>query len=191
MRKALFLVSFLLFSTGLFAQSNLTIGIHSGVLFSAFEDQDKTLTAIPAGGYFGVEVNENMEIGAEVNLTVKNFEDSQDGITASMSQTIIGAYLRYYFPAETVVPYIRAGVGYYLGAVEFSGENYPDFLTNNFDYKGAVGFNIGAGIGTESGLYAEFIYHIVDQEIDTDLFETDAAGANNFGAHIGYSFSIN
>jgi hypothetical protein len=190
MRKALFLVSFLLFSTGLFAQSNLTIGVHSGFLFSAFEDQDETLTAIPAGGYFGVEVNENMEVGAEFNVTVKNFEQTIDdgfgnSFTAGISQTVIGGYLRYYIPAESMVPYIRAGVGYYLGKFEASSGGG----SGSVDFKGAVGFNIGAGIGTESGLYAEFIYHIVSRELDFP--GSTAIDFNNFGAHIGYSFSIN
>ena len=58
------------------------------------------------------------------------------------------------------------------------------------DFDGAVGFNIGAGIGTESGLYGEFIFHIVTQEFKDDPTGT-SFGVNNFGAHIGYSFSIN
>ena len=75
MRGALFFVSLIIFTSGAFAQSNLSIGLHSGILFSAFEDQDETLTAIPVGGYLGMEVSENLEVGAEVNLTVKHFEE--------------------------------------------------------------------------------------------------------------------
>ncbi len=185
MRGSLLLLLLLVFSSNLFAQGNKSIGLHSGILFSAFEDQDETFTAIPVGGYFGMEVSNNMEFGAEVNMTVKHFEEEDQGITGSITQTVMGAYLRYFFPSESAIPYIRAGLGYYVGEFKLSG----DGASGSVDFKGAVGFNIGAGIGTESGLYAEFIYHIVSRELD--ISGAEALGANNFGAHIGYAFSIN
>lgn len=187
--------SFLFISTQSFAQTNLSIGIHSGVLFSAFEDQDETQTAIPVGGYFGMQATENVEVGIEFNTSVIPFEEkfSEDffDITQSITQSVFGGYVRLYFPSETIVPYIRAGVAYYTGAIEYSAEG----IGFDFDLDGALGFNIGAGIGTESGLYAEFIYHIVSQ--NSDAFgeflgeDIEDSGFNNFGAHIGYSFSIN
>lgn len=187
MRYTLFLVSFLIFASGAFAQSNKSIGIHAGILFSAFEDQDETLNAVPVGGYFGMEVSDNMEVGVEANLTVVNFEeDLGNDVTFGITQTIIGAYLRYFFYSESMTPYVRAGAGYYLGEAELSGGG----ASGSVDFKGAVGFNVGAGIGTESGLYAEFLYHIVSRELDASP-SGGSFSANNFGAHVGYAFSIN
>ena len=94
-------------TTSLFAQTNLSIGIHSGVLFSAFEDQEETQTAIPVGGYLGMQVSENMEIGAEFSTVVVPFEEKFLGETFSSTQLAFGAYVRVYFPQETITLYKR------------------------------------------------------------------------------------
>ncbi len=172
-------------TTSLFAQTNLSIGIHSGILFSAFEDQEETQTAIPVGGYLGAQVSESVELGAEFSTVLVPFEEKFLGETFSSTQLAFGGYIRVYFPMESIVPYIRGGVGYYTGAIEIDS----DFGGLDFDYNGNVGFNVGAGFGTESGFYVEFIYHIVSQELKD--FDGDAFGVNNFGGHVGYAFSIN
>jgi len=187
--RYLAILVFLFLSSGLFAQTNLSIGLHSGILVSAFEDQDESYTAIPVGVYFGTAVSDNVEIGAEASIAVKPFEEEVGGITTSISQTIIGLYTRFYFPAASFTPYIRAGAGYYLGSAKFEGGGG---LNAEIDFKGALGFNVGAGFGTSSGLYAEFIYHIVERELEkNDFFISEPGGASNWGAYVGFAFSIN
>jgi hypothetical protein len=189
--RLLTLISILLFviCSSAFSQTNLTIGIHSGIMFSAFEDQEETQNAIPVGGYLGMQVSENLEIGAEFSVLALAYEEeySEDGITVTqgITQNAFGIYTKIYFPSETIVPYLRGGLGYYTGAIEFSSGG----ASVDFNFEGAVGFNIGAGIGTESGIYAEFIYHIVSQKLED--FDGDSAGLNNFGVHVGYAFAIN
>lgn len=188
-----FCSAFIFISSSLFAQTNLSIGLYSGVLFSAFEDQDESITAIPVGGYLGMQVSENIEVGAEFSLLALPFEekttDAGVDVTTTLTQNLIGGYVRMYFPANTITPYVRAGVGYYTGQFEFTAGDFGG-LSFDADFEGTIGFNIGAGIGSDSGLYAEFIYHILSQKID--LPGSGAATAyNNFGVQIGYAFSIN
>ena len=50
------------------------------------------------------------------------------------------------------------------------------------------GFNIGAGVKTLPGVYAEFIYHIVSRKADWEGAES--MGANNWGIHVGYQLDL-
>ena len=105
----LVLAAFLFFASNLIGQ---TIGIHSGVLFSAFEDAsfDESATAVPVGVYIGTAASDNIEVGLEANLLVVPFSYDIQGLdaTVNISQTVIGAYTRIFFPAATFTPYIRA-----------------------------------------------------------------------------------
>lgn len=198
MKQITTLCIFLVFAaTNLFSQANLSIGINSGVLFSKFEKNileisiEKNKIAIPVGGYFGMQVSENMEVGVEFSTLGLPFRrkvnEFDENVTISLKQTMFGGYTRIFFPSESVVPYIRAGAGYYTGSLEGSGGG-NSFETN---FKGGVGFNLGAGIGTASGLYLEFIYHIVTHKFDSNDFADTEFGYNSLGGQIGWSFAIN
>lgn len=178
---------FLLFSGSIFAQgADLTIGINGGLLISAFEDQDKSYNAVPLGLFIGMHAAENVELGLELSHTVSNFELEGDDVSVEFSQTLIGGFGRFYFYNESnIVPFLRAGLAVYLGEGKIS--NGSASFTR--DTKPAFGLNIGAGFGTDSGFYGEFIFHIVEREYDVEGAET--FGANNWGVKLGYAFSIN
>jgi len=175
------------FAAGSFAQN--AISVHSGILVSAFEDQDESATAIPIGANFGMMVGENLEAGAEFGLLVSPFEFESEGlgttVTSKISQTIIGVFGRYHFPMNGIMPYAKAGLGYYMGTFEAES----DFGSGEEDFKGAIGFNIGAGVNTEMGIYGEFVFHIVSRELDMDGAES--FGANNWGVNVGYRLPLN
>ena len=83
-------------------------------------------------------------------------------------------------PMIVVSPYVRVGAGMYTGGWE-QGEW-------DGDYDSAIGFNIGAGVKTLPGIYAEFIYHIVKRKGDWEGAES--MGANNWGIHVGYQLGL-
>ena len=100
-----------------------------------------------------------------------------------------------------IVPYIRAGAGMYTGTFEmdFNDEwNNIGFEDTELDFKSAFGFNLGAGaemnINRGGGLFAEFVYHVVERELDaedTENEENKPFGANNWALHVGFRFTLN
>jgi len=99
------------------------------------------------------------------------------------------------------IDYIRAGGGLYTGSLEIDFEdelNSYGWEDSEFDFKNAFGFNIGAGaemnINRGGGLFAEFVYHIVERELDaedTENEENKPFGANNWALHVGFRFTLN
>ncbi len=193
MKKALIVVITLLGLSSLsFAQSGISIGLHSGLLLSAFEDQEKSGTAIPLGANVGLYVAENIQIGAEFSFLVSSFEAEFEEFQGQptnpydleVTQTAIGAFGRYILPTSGVKSYIKAGIGMYMGEAEASGG-----VVGEEDFESAFGFNIGGGIKTAMGIYAEFVFHIVSRELD--VAGVSSQGYNNWGFLVGYDIPLN
>ncbi len=140
-----------------------------------------------------------------VPFTYETFGDIGNGeIKTSeimVSQTFIGAVFKMKFGTSFFNPFIRLGGGAYLGSVnqEFT-QDVKDYLEQfgatiedaDIDFKTAFGFNIGAGtdirIGQVTGLFGEFVYHIVSRELDIDGAESNSA--NNWAILVGFQISI-
>ena len=180
------IMSILLISTIGMAQS---IGVFGGYLNSSFEEQDDAASAIELGASFVFDALPILDAGAEYTMTVSPFEFEESDpffgdIKLKLNSSMFGVFARYNLPLPALTPYIRVGAGYYSGSVEAealgqSGEE---------DFSSALGFNVGAGINTFTGLNAEFVYHIVKRELDQQ--GAVSAGYNYWGLRIGYYFSL-
>ncbi len=118
-----------------------------------------------------------------------------------ISQTFVGAVFKMKFGTGFFNPFIRLGGGAYLGSVkqEFTQE-VKDYLQQygqtiedaDIDFKTAFGFNIGAGtdirIGKVTGLFGEFVYHVVSRELDMEGAQSQ--GANNWAVLVGFQIAI-
>lgn len=183
------ILSILLISTFGMAQS---IGVFGGYLNSAFEDQTDAAGAIELGGTFVLDALPILEAGAEFSTTISPFEFegvepfTNTKFTSKFNTTMFGVYGKYNLPLPALTPYFRVGAGYYSGSfdVEALGE------TVTTDFKSALGINVGAGIETFTGLFAEFVYHIVSREVDDPLFSGTTVGYNYWGLRAGYLFSL-
>ena len=166
-----------------------SIGIQGGMASSSFEDQGSAASTFALGANFVFDMVPIVDVGAEFNTLLSPFEFEQEAfgqkITAKISQTYFGAFARFYpLPLPAIKPYVRAGVGYYSGKAELEGGGQ----SGSVDYKGTLGFNVGAGVKAIMGLYGEFVYHIVSRELDVDSAES--AGSNNWMIMVGYSFEF-
>lgn len=172
-----------------FMGSAQSIGVYGGYLSSAFEDQDEAASAIELGASFVLDALPILEAGVEFNTLVSPFEFETDVLgttyTTKFKQTMFGVFAKYNISLPALTPYVRGGVGYYSGTIEAEGGGQ----SGETDFKNALGFNIGAGVDTFTGLYGEFIYHIVSKELDVDN-APDAAGANYWGIRVGYTISL-
>ena len=83
-------------------------------------------------------------------------------------------------------PYARAGAGLYTGDAkkEYSDEAKlidPSLEDEKEDFKSAFGFNLGGGIeidvSTNTGIFAELVYHMVNRELDMEGAEKKNMGS--------------
>ncbi len=140
-----------------------------------------------------------------IPFTYESFEDLAGKNTKTseikISQTFIGALVKMKFGTGFFNPFIRVGGGAYLGGVkqEFTEEarNYVQQFggtleDGDYDFKTAFGFNIGAGtdirVGKVTGLFGEFVYHLVSRELDVQGAESKSA--NNWAIQVGFQIAI-
>ncbi|GBD89992.1 hypothetical protein BMS3Abin04_00708 [bacterium BMS3Abin04] len=118
-----------------------------------------------------------------------------------ISQTFVGALVKLKFGVGFFNPFIRVGGGAYLGSLKqeftddarsFIQQQGQTLEDGDFSFKSAFGFNVGAGtdirIGKVTGLFGEFVYHIVSRELDIQGAESNSA--NNWAAHVGIQIAI-
>lgn len=166
-----------------------SVGIFAGYLNSAFEEQVDAAGGFELGATFVLDALPVIEAGVEYSTTVSPFEFESEllgqKITSKFNNSMFGVYGKFNISVPAFTPYIRAGAGYYSGSVEVSGGGQSATV----DFKNTLGFNVGAGLETFTGLYAEFVYHIVSKELD-DPTAAGSAGANYWGLRAGYLFSL-
>ncbi len=190
------ILSILLISSFGMAQS---IGIFGGFTGASYEDNPafdadiETSNGFEVGAAFVFDALPIFDIGVEYSKSVSPFEIkskvSGTEVTQKSSQSMFGAFVRFNLSVPVVTPYLRAGAGYYSGKSE---TNLPDALKDvaglDADYKGTLGFNIGAGVNTFIGLNAEFVYHMVSQKLD--ITDAKSLSSNYWGLRVGYYFSL-
>ncbi|MBU0473573.1 MAG: porin family protein [Bacteroidetes bacterium] len=202
-KLGLILLLLLLASGTAYSQS---IGAFAGYGSSAFgDDVDEESNYIPVGAQLLFGSGGNFEFGVEVNYAVVPFIFSKGDIgDMKINQLYYGALAKFKFgTGRGIWPYLRAGAGMYTGTIEydFTDEiNEFGFDDVKMDFKNAFGFNVGAGaemnISGNNGLFVEFVYHIVDRELDVnneDMEEGDSSKmtANNWAIHVGFRFGLN
>jgi hypothetical protein len=180
----LILVLFAAFSVN---AGDMVFGLNAGSAVTSFEGQTDAATSISFGAHVGNKVLPILETGLEFNMLASPWEFEADFLgqkmTQKVSQTLVGAYAKVAIPLVVVNPYVRAGIGYYMGNLEFSLNDYSE----KADFKGAIGYSVGAGADLLLGFYAEVMYHIVSRELDLED-AGDAADFNNLMINVGYNF---
>lgn len=168
--------------------SSSALGLKVGYLATAFEDQDEAAQSLGFGVSYSAKKLELFDAGLEFNMLASpwEFTDKSEFYTQkyTFTQTMIGLFVKVDIPLVVLTPYVRAGLGYYMGKVEAEISEGGQTMSAENDMKGALGYNLGAGVETFLGIYAEVIFHIVEREIDVK--DTEPFGANNVAANIGY-----
>jgi hypothetical protein len=145
---------------------------------TAFQDQGSAAGAIPLGVSLGFKTAPELEVGGEFfyPLGGYKFESTQFDVkvTSTFNQMMVGAYGKYLLGSGNTKPFLKAGIGYYMGDAKIEATGYPSETSK---IKSAVGFNVGGGIQTESGMSIGFTYNIVKRE---------EMGMNTWGVVVGY-----
>jgi len=182
-RIGLVLGMILILSTAVSAQQNLTLSVYAGYSMSAFQDQGSAAGAIPLGISLGVKAASEFEVGGEFfyPLGGYKFESTQYDVkvTSTFNQMMVGAYGKYFLGSGNTKPFLKGGIGYYMGDVKVEAAGFP---TETSKIKAGVGFNIGGGIQMESGISLGFTYNIVKRELTSG----EKMGLNTWAVLVGY-----
>jgi hypothetical protein len=179
MRNAIALAIILVVAVAGFAQQNLTLSVFTGYSLTAFEDQGSAAGTLPIGLSAGLKVQPALEVGGEFFYPLGGYafeeQDEDFGkITTTFNQMMAGVYGKYLLGSGNLKPFLKAGVGYYMGNAQAETEGLPKV---DVDIDAAVGFNVGAGIESPNGLFAGFTYNIVTRE---------DVGMNTYAVTVGY-----
>ena len=166
------------------------LGVKAGLASTSFEEQTEAASSLAIGVTLGTKVAPIIETGLEFSMLTSpwEFEETEFDykMTARFTQTMVGVYAKVDLPLAVINPYVRAGLGYYMGKMEVEQSAFGTTESGSEDFKGAIGYNLGAGVTTFLGIYAEVVFHIVSRELDVDGAE--AFGANNVHINAGYQF---
>jgi hypothetical protein len=163
----------------------------------AITDFEEEITTEPAktfgfGASIGGKFASLFEVGVEFNMLAKPWEyditdDYFGSLNAEYTNMMAGAYFQVDIPLVIIEPYARAGAGYYMGKMTL---DYMD-ASNDYDFAGVFGYNLGAGIDLFGFLYAEVVYHFVDQKFkDEELMGDDTFRYNHIAANAGVKFTF-
>jgi hypothetical protein len=144
--------SLLPFGEGIPATSLLGIGFstikHKGDN-SEESNGDTKLTSFNLAPRFGYFVADNLALGADLILSTMKMKSSYEEYESNSTVSLMGfgPFVRYYFPAGNMFPFLEAGA--MLGQLKFK---WDGTYSDGYDEKtGISGFNIGAGIGLPLG----------------------------------------
>ena len=186
-RFTLLFALLLMVSGSLSAQKALRL--YGSYAATDFEEQVEPAQAFGFGASFGSQFAALFEAGLEFNMLAQpwKFESTMDNYTLSTEYTnmMIGAYLKVDIPLVIIEPYVKGGIGYYMGKVTVNARD----LSEDYDFKGAMGYSVGAGVDIFLGLYGEVVYHMVEQEFK-DVEDADPFKYNNFALNVGWKFSF-
>jgi opacity protein-like surface antigen len=197
----LFLVVLLSTAAG-FSQSNTSLAIITGYTMSAFEGQEDAAGTLPLGLQLGYMAGPNVQVGAEVNNLLGGLtweaKDTDFTLQTTFNQTIISAYAKFFLGQGHVKPFVKGGLGYFLGDADvvfkYAGEETKDKLK----IDPAIGFIVGGGVTLTPKLFLEFNYNIVSRQAadsgsDGFAMEDSAnekSGMNTWSVLVGYKFNL-
>jgi hypothetical protein len=161
-----------------FARQNLKVTLLTGYTLSAFENQGSAAGTIPIAVSIGVKTNPALEVGGEFVYPLGGYrfeiQDSDPKVTNTINQMTAGAYGKYLLSARRARPFLKAGIGYYMGDTKSETEGGGNETTQ---MDGGIGFNVGGGIQFRRGLSLGFTYNIVTRE---------NTGMNTWSVLVGY-----
>jgi len=144
--------SLLPFGEGISASSLLGIGFSTikGKGDNIEEsDGDMKLTSFNLAPRFGIFVADNLALGGDLILSTMKMKNSYGEYDYESTSSLIGfgPFVRYYFPAGNMFPFVEAGAMFGQLKYKWDG-SYSD---GDEDKTGISGFNVGAGIGLPLG----------------------------------------
>jgi hypothetical protein len=182
-RIGLVLGMVLVLAVAVSAQNNTTLSVFAGYSMSAFQDQGSAAGTIPLGASIGFKTSPELEVGGEFFYPIGGykFESTEFDVkvTTTFNQMMAGAYGKYLLGSGNTKPFVKAGVGYYMGDAKSEASGFPSVTSK---IKAGVGFNVGGGIQMESGLSIGFTYNIVKREFTSG----EKMGMNTWAVLVGY-----
>ena len=190
------------------AQTNNTFSIYTGYTMSAFEDQEEAAGTFPLGIQFGFNVAPNVEVGLEAFNAIGGYKFEEDFFSVetetAFNSTIISGYGKYYISQASLSPFIKAGVGYFLGDASVKISYMDEEQKEDMKIDPAIGFILGAGVDFNKNFFAEFNYNIVSRKSGEDSDEgdfelkksaakdesEDSWGMNTWTIKVGYRFQL-
>jgi opacity protein-like surface antigen len=197
----IFLVMFIM-ASATFAQGNTSLAITTGYTMSAFKDQEDAAGTLPIGLQLGYLASPNVQIGLEVSNALAGFtwqlKDEGINIESTFNQTIIDVYGKLFLGSSNVKPYIKGGVGYFLGDNETKVEILGQKATEKVKMDPNIGFTVGGGVTLTKKLFLEFNYNIVSRKAaDSASLGDELVGASNekvgmntWSVLVGYTFKL-
>ena len=173
--------------------SQVRIGVSTGYILTAYEEQDDSAGTLPIDVQIGAMVTPMLELGGEILYALGGFT-FEDNIAGQITETDfhhtqIGAYGKYYVDLGSVDPFVRAGVAYYMGDAELEIPNGQE-SEQTVEIDPAVGFNFGAGLMATPSLSVEFFYNRVTRDMTDSQDNTVEFGMDTWGFLAGYHFSF-
>jgi hypothetical protein len=176
-----------------FSILSVQIGVFGGVGNSNFDlaDGADQSAYVPLGITLDF-VKDIIHLGAEVSYSATNFtlKESIYGSNSEISQLLIGGFIKVRKLTNTKITFfLRAGGGYYMGALVKKNFQNGNSITQEFE--GTFGFNFGGGIEFNmmmGKLYFEFVYYNVKRRFDVD--GAVSSRMDNYAGHMGYIFML-
>jgi hypothetical protein len=182
-----------------YSQSNTSVAVVTGYTMSAFEDQEDAAGTLPVGVQLGYKASPNLQVGVGFTTLLGGLTweatDMDYKVTTTFNQSIISAYAKYFLGEGQIKPFIKGGVGYFMGnadvEVEYAGEKAKD--TAKIDP--AIGFIVGGGLTLNKNIFAEFNYNLVSRKAadsgdEFDSSSNDSMGMNTWSVLIGYQINL-
>jgi hypothetical protein len=176
-KKVLIIGIIVLFTAAGFAQQKFTVAPYAGYAMSAFEDQESAAGSILAGVNLGYNVMPALQVGAEFSYVIGGFgfetEFLGETITTTFNMMMLGGYGKYFIGTGNIKPFVKAGVGYYMGNAKVEGGGEEE----DVDVDSNIGFNFGGGAVMNNGVFLEFNFNMVSRE---------DVGMNYWAVFVGY-----
>lgn len=200
-KKFLVFLTIIILSGNNYSQS---VGVFLGYGASAFGDDFakdiEQANYIPLGANILFKIGA-FQVGGEINYAIAPFTFEGLYGDVAISQLYFGALAKYKIGSgRRITPYLRLGAGLYTGSEDFTfleGKNEFGLDDYKIDFKNAFGFNLGAGgelkLNRRNSIFAEFVYHVVNRELDTTDTENEVNkpfSANNWALHFGFKFGL-
>ncbi len=194
------ILTLVLMAVSSYGQSTTSLAVMAGYSMSAFEDQEDAAGTVPLGIQLGMMASPNLQIGLEGNYLLGGFiwEDKDEDYTlkTTFDQMVGSAYAKLFLGQGSSRPFVKGGVGYFMGDVKASYEIDDEEEDETYKIDPAIGFIVGGGIELSPSLFVEFNYNLVKRQFgdsdDEAMEDSDSEkfGMNSWSVMIGYKIKL-